>query len=218
MVPMSPLPPFAVQAADPCPAHAELALALAAEFEPVPLDRARAELDGFAAELAPARGESPRRQLAACAETAAARFDAGESPGALDDLLLHRVLGGRAGHPLALAIVVAEAGRRAGISLGVLGGADGWFVAHTALPEPWVLDPGGPGELTDLAGREGQFAWRCAHQTSAGLLHAIGRRAGRIGHVAWEVRAAELRLVLFADPSGRAEAGRELARVKARLN
>jgi hypothetical protein len=236
MAPIRSVPPFAQQVSDPCPVHARLALALAAEFDAVSAERAARDLDELAAELLVARRGAPREQLTICAEAAATHLAPVDAGGALDDLLLHRVLRGRAGHPLALAIAIADAGRRAGLPLGILGSgvpkatADGeavvapqvvsgeWYVAHAALPEARVLDPGGRGELVDLAGREHEFGWLCAHQTSGGLLEAIARRAERLGHLPWELRAAELRVALFADPVGRACAQRELEHVRARLN
>lgn len=218
MAPMRSLPPFVQQVSDPCPVHARLALALAAEFDAVSAERASRDLDELAAELLVARRGAPREQLTICAEAAATHLAPVDAGGTLDDLLLHRVLRGRAGHPLALAIAIADAGRRAGLPLGILGGNGEWYVAHAALPEARVLDPAGRDELVDLAGREHEFGWLCAHQTSGGLLEAIARRAERLGHLPWELRAAELRVALFADPVGRACAQRELEHVRARLN
>jgi hypothetical protein len=65
--------PFAHWARRPCRGHADLALALAAEFRP-PLRAAHAALDELARTLAPARRESAGDQLAACAELLGARL------------------------------------------------------------------------------------------------------------------------------------------------
>src|SRR5262249_29322728 len=66
--------PFALQAVSECPAHADLALALGAEFEPVDADEADAELDALAHELSGLRHAAPRAQLTGCAAAVAERF------------------------------------------------------------------------------------------------------------------------------------------------
>jgi hypothetical protein len=216
--------PFALQAVSECPAHADLALALGAEFERFAVEEAHAEIDELACDLSGFRQAPPREQLAATAAAIADRFEVtdelervGEEC-VLDDLLLHRVLGAETGHALPLAIAAVEAGRRAGIPLGVVGRGRAQYLAHPALADPHVADLRSPGRLVDLAGREETVSWQCAHQLSALLLNRIAERAERIGHLTWSIRAAELRLALPVGPEARERMERDLERVRARLN
>jgi hypothetical protein len=68
------LTPVALHARRACPSHAELALALAAEFR-LPLPGVGAALDGPAEPLRGGEGDTPADQLACCAEAVAARFE-----------------------------------------------------------------------------------------------------------------------------------------------
>lgn len=217
--------PFALQAVSECPAHADLAVALAAEFDGAPADEALAELDAIALTLARVRGCTPREQLIACAAAVTDQFTAAPvrqptlaSACVLDDLLLPRVLRRGTGHTLALTIAAVEAGRRAGIPLGVVGRGREQYLAHAGLADPHVADLGAPDELVDLGGREQQVGWQCAHQVSALLLNRIAERAERVGHLDWALRAAELRLALPVGPDTRERMERELERLRARLN
>lgn len=216
--------PFALQAVSECPAHADLALALGAEFEPLVAGDAHAEIDELASDLTAFRNVAPREQLIACAAAVDNRF----GPAAdltriargcvLDDLLLHRVLERRSGHALPLAIAAVEAGRRAGIPLGIVGKGREQYLAHAALADPHVADLARRGPLVDLSGREETVGWQCAHQLAALLLNRIAERAERIGHLTWAIRAAELRLALPVGPEARERWERDLERVRSRLN
>src|SRR5919107_6011029 len=117
---------FAHQARRACPGHAELALALAAEFR-APRAGADRALDHLAGPLLGCEDDPPGEQLAWCAEVVAARLEcAALNWSGIDDLLLDRVVLGGSGHPLALAVVCVEVARRGGVQLGgVAGGAGG---------------------------------------------------------------------------------------------
>jgi hypothetical protein len=209
--------PFARQARRACPGHAELALALAAEFRPPHpgVDRA---FDHLAAPLVGCEDDPPGEQLAWCAEVVAARLAcASLGWSGIDDLLLDRVVVGGAGHPLALAIVCVEAARRAGIELGVVAGGAGCFVGHPRLGEPLLVDVA-QGRLVEAGGRADDAGWQCAHQVAARILNRIGERAHATGNVAWAVRAAELRLALPFARAVRDELVHELAHLRSRLN
>ena len=216
--------PFALQAVSECPAHADLALALGAEFEPLDVDAAQAEVDALAAELVELRRARPGDQLRGVAAAVAERFTPLAEPlrigrdSVLDDLLLHRVLERDAGDALPLTIAAVEAGRRVGIPLGIVGRGREQYLAHAAYAEPSVADLARPGELVDLGGREREFGWQCAHQVCALLLNRIAERSERIGHFAWALQAAELRLALPAGGEMRERMERDLQRVRARLN
>lgn len=216
--------PFALQAVSECPAHADLALALGAEFEPLDVDAAQAEVDALAADLVEFRRDCPGDQLRGVAAAVRHRFTTLAEPqrigrdSVLDDLLLHRVLERDAGHALPLTIVAVEAGRRVGIPLGIVGRGREQYLAHAAYAEPCVADLEQRGELIDLGGREQELGWQCAHQVSALLLNRIAERSERIGNFAWALQAAELRLALPAGGEMRERMERDLQRVRARLN
>jgi Transglutaminase-like superfamily len=209
--------PFSLMAQRGCTSPAGLALSLTAEFAPLRAERAEAALDELAEWLSGGRDDGPEGQLHAAADMAGAHLEPLALDCAIDDLLLDRVVIGRAGHPLLLAVATVEAGRRAGLALGIVAGADGAFVAHQRLPDPLMLDPG-TGRVFDVRSLGKPVAWQCAHQVSARILNRIGERAERVGHVAWALRAAELRLALPFEDSARERLEAELRRVRARLN
>jgi len=209
--------PFSLMARRGCSSHASLALSLTAEFAPLRAERAEAALDELAAWLTGARDDQPEGQLHAAAELAGAHLEALALDCAIDDLLLDRVVIGGAGHPLLLAVAAVEAGRRAGLALGVVAGVDGAFVAHQRLADPLVADPA-TGRVLDARSLPSAVAWQCPHQVVARILNRIGERADRLGHVAWALRAAELRRALPFEGSARDRLEADLRRVRARLN
>lgn len=209
--------PFAVEASRGCSTPCQLALALAAEFVPVRPARADRALDELAAWLGGARDGDPVDQLDALAQLAGAHLEAVVLSTAIDDLLFDRVAPDGAGHPLLLAIACAEAGRRAGLPVGIVAGADGAFVAHRETAQPLLVDPA-RGALRDARTLRSRVSWQCCHQVSARILNRIGERAERVGQVSWALRAAELRLVLPFEAPRRERLEADLRRVRARLN
>jgi len=209
--------PFTLLAQRGCTSPASLALSLTAEFAPLRAERAELALDELAAWLGGARDDGPEGQLHAAADMLGAHLEALALDCAIDDLLLDRVVIGRAGHPLLLAVASVEAGRRAGLALGVVAGVDGAFVAHQRLAEPLVVDAA-TGRMLDARSLPAPVAWQCSHQVVARILNRIGERAERLGHVAWALRAAELRLALPFEGSTRERLEADLRRVRARLN
>jgi Transglutaminase-like superfamily len=209
--------PFALLARRGCSPPCSLALALAAEFAPIRPGRADLALDGLAARLAAARDGTPGDQLAAVADLAWAHLEPVTLTTAIDDLLVDRVAADGAGHPLLLAILCAEAARRAGLRVGIVAGPDGAFLAHAELTEPLLVDPttGVQRETTTLSA---PVQWQCCHQVAARILNRIGERAEHLGHVVWSLRAAELRLVLPFDRDTREQLRIDMCRVRARLN
>ena len=209
--------PFAVQASRGCSTPCQLALALAAEFVPVRPARADGALDELAAWLGSARDGDPVDQLDALAQLAGAHLEAVVLSTAIDDLLFNRVAPDGAGHPLLLAIACSEAGRRAGLPVGIVAGADGAFVAHRQTAQPLLVDPA-RGALRDARTLRSPVSWQCCHQVSARILNRIGERAERVGQVCWALRAAELRLALPFEAPTRERLEADLRRVRARLN
>ena len=98
------------------------------------------------------------------------------------------------GHPLALAILLVEIGRRAGLPVGIVAGEHGHFIAHQRLTEPLVLDPA-TGTLRD-ADALGTLLWRCGHQVAAELLDVLQPRFERTGDLTRALHVARLRTTL----------------------
>jgi hypothetical protein len=206
--------PFSIAASQSCPPHADLVTALAAEFRPVDLPAVEAALDGLAIELAGACAVRPADQLDVLTRAMAA-FEALEAPLDPPALLIDVVLARLAGHATTLAVVAAEAGRRAGFELGVAGdGMGGHVVAH-AHAGAVVFDPA-LGAVRSIP--DDGLSWRCAHQVAFALLREHIDRALRVGDIAGALRAAELRLELPMEGWALDRLERELRTLRARLN
>ncbi len=172
--------------------HAHLAIALTASLRPTEAGRVHAELDGLAATLQPLWDLSPREQLVGSAAAMAKRFTpCGDH--SLDDLVLHHVLARRVGHPFLLAIIAADAGRRAGLPLGLVGRGREQHLAHVVLPEPVVADPSREFALVDLTGREQTVHWPGPNDVASTLLSLIAETAIRDGSPACAERAEQAR-------------------------
>jgi regulator of sirC expression with transglutaminase-like and TPR domain len=204
--------PFSIAASQSCPPHAELATALAAEFRPVDVAAVDAALDGLAIELAGACLQPPADQLHAVAAAMAA-FEALDAPLDPPALLIDVVLERLAGHPTTLAVIAAEAGRRAGLDVAVAGDGLGHVVVHRGADT--VLDPAS-GRV--CAARDDRLSLRCAHQVAFALLREHIDRALRVGDLAGALRAAELRLELPMEGWAMDRLERELRTLRARLN
>lgn len=175
--------------------HAHLAIALTATLDPSEAGRAQAELDALAATLRPLWRLSPREQLVGCAAAMAKRFRTCGDHG-LEDLLLHHVLARRVGHPLLLALVAADIGRRAGLPVGLVGDGRDQRLAHVILPQPVVADPRDGFALVDLRGREGTVRWPGPIELAATLLELVAETAERAGDFDRAFRAADTRRAL----------------------
>jgi regulator of sirC expression with transglutaminase-like and TPR domain len=199
--------PFRLHASVACPPAAELAIALAWELgdaDPERIERALAALTAATrANLEPAA----EAQLRALGETALSARRDGE-------LMIDRVLERGQGHPLLVAIVLTEIGRRAGLPVALVAGEQGHFVAHQSLTEALVLDPA-TGRLTG-AHALGTMTWRCGHQVAAELLDVLQPRLERNGDLTRALHVARLRTTLPFDDTTDAE--NRLRRVSARLN
>lgn len=193
--------PFARLAADGCPSHAALALALAAEFHDADEEAAETVLASLRAGLEPLREAAPLEQLAGAGELVGARVVARVRPGRLDDLLLDRVLVTGAGDPVCWAVICAHAAEQAGIPLGIVADEEEHvLVAHRAIETPHVIEPMAPNRpISAERLPAGDLTWRCSHQVALLLLDRIVARAQRAGRHGDAIRAAELRLELPLD-------------------
>jgi hypothetical protein len=212
--------PFARMAADGCPSHAALALALAAEFHDADEGAAASVLTALTRELAPLREASPLEQLAGAGELVGARIGARVRPGHIEDLLLDRVLVTGAGDPVCWAIICAQAAEGAGIPLGIVADEEQHvLVAHSDLAAPYVIEPMAPMSVIDARQLPaGDLTWRCSHQVALMLLDRIVVRAQRAGRHGDAVRAAQLRLELPLDDDTIDDLRDDADGVQARLN
>ena len=203
--------PFRLHASATCPPPIELALSMASELGDLNVDRVERALCALAAAVLVEVEHDPEAQLRALAEVVTCCTLAPRRDG---ELLIDRVLERGHGHPLLLAIVLGELGRRAGIPVGIIGGEQGHYLAHQRLTEPLVLDPA-TGLLAD-ADDLGTLHWQCGHQVAAALLDELQPRYERAGDLTRAVHVARMRCTLpFEDMSGAED---RLRRVSARLN
>ena len=173
-----------------CPSAGDALLAIAAEFRP--LDRARVSfrLDELARSLFAVVAErdpgGTARALAALL-TDELRFQRDES--SLEGLWLDRALERRAGHPLALAVIAAEIGRRAGLQVGICSTAWGWYAGIGEPERLWLIDPAtDPGPTPS-----GPVRSHCGHEVAFAALTGIYARLVRDGDEAAAHHAVELR-------------------------
>jgi Transglutaminase-like superfamily len=175
-----------------CPPLADILLALAGEFHPVDPAAADARLDDLALPLFDAASGDLRAAAAQLATVMDREpgFDADRT--SIAGLWLDAVLEARAGHPLVLAVVAAEIGRRAGLSVHVLSTDRGWFAGLGDGERLWLID-------TTMDGREPD-PWRlrrhCAHEVAFAALLGLSDRFERLGDTRRAGRAALLRAQL----------------------
>lgn len=180
-----------------CPSLDELLLALAGEFRRVDEDRVRERLDDFSRYLFGVDRLDAADQAGCVVQVL--RHDLGLEPGEVDNpdhLMLDRVLERRRGHPLLLAVIAVEIGRRAGVPADVCSSADRWFAGfggvHLTLVE--LAEPAGPAPAPQALRRH------CVHEVAFGVLdglcHGYQRRPG---HDMQARHALALRRVLRAE-------------------
>jgi hypothetical protein len=190
-----------------CGAHAELASSLAAElgdFDADALERGLAALAAPSGDLA---------SLGAPIRSGALRV---REEGDVDDLLRDRVVARGHGHGAAVAVILCELGRRAGLPVGVVTSDRRHFVGHVHV-SPWLLDPD-TGDLVDARELEAEPAWRCAHEVADTLLALAEQRCERDGDLARALRAATFRCALPFGDDALEQAQLGLLRLRARLN
>lgn len=199
--------PFTVHAALPCQPHAGFAASLAAElgtFDDAALERGLAAL------------ELPVAGLAALGHPVRVGALRVRDDGGLDDLLIDRVVTAGVGHEAAVAVILCELGRRAGMPVGVVGAGGRHLVGHEHVT-PWLLDPA-TGEVVDARRLEHEPEWRCGHQVADTLLDEVELRCERAGDLARAIRAAELRCALPFDDEASDRAALRLRNLRSRLN
>lgn len=215
--------PFHVLSSAGSPEPGELAIALGAEFAPLDAVALDAAVTRMAADLAPAAGADPERQLV-MAEAVFARHLRVVEPspravGGIADLLPHEAACRGRGHELAVTAVALAAADRAGLRLGLVACADAVFLGHPGLSAPVLLAATPDWHLLDARDLdEPELAWQCAHEAASLLLGLLLERTRQLGLVATELRAAELCLALPVEGEELLRLERQLAAVRARLN
>jgi Transglutaminase-like superfamily len=173
-----------------CPAGGEMLLAVAAEFRPVDAARASFRLDEHARSLFGVAAERDARTFSrtlAEVVTEQLRFRADEA--SLEGLWLDVALERRSGHPLTLAVLTAEIGRRAGVAVGVCSTALGWYAGIGEPDRLWLIDPvTEPGPTP-----AGPVRRHCGHEVAFAALTGIYARLIRDGDEDGAARAALLR-------------------------
>jgi Transglutaminase-like superfamily len=207
--------PFRLHASVMCPSHAELSASIAFELGELDPDRFERDLTALAAALPAESG--PEAQLRALGEVVGSGALVARSYGGAEELLAGEVIRRGHGHPLALAVVLAELGRRAGMSVGIVADERDHYVAHTRLAAPLLLDPR-TGALVDATRVDGTLTWRCGHQVAAALLDRLQPRYERVGDIERALQVARLRCLLPFDDDSVALARRRLRMLSATLN
>ena len=103
----------------------------------------------------------------------------------VEGMWLDTVLRRGAGHPLALAVLAAEIGRRAGLAVGVCSTPTGWYAGLGGRERLWLIDPGPT--------PSGPIRRHCGHEVGFAALTGIYARMTRDGEGARACRAAHLR-------------------------
>jgi hypothetical protein len=204
--------PFRLHASTMCPSHGELAASIAYELGALDPDRFERDLTALAAALPAAT--DPEAQLRALGEIVTSGALVPRTHGGAEELLAGEVIRRGHGHPLAVAVVLAELGRRAGFPVGIVAGHGDHFVAHPRLTAPLLLDPR-TGRLVDAGGT---LTWRCGHQVAAALLDGLQPRYERVGDIERTLQVARMRCLLPFDDESVALARRRLRMAMARLN
>jgi Transglutaminase-like superfamily len=174
-----------------CPAPGDALLAITAEFRTLDVTQTSFRLDELSRPLFNIdRDPGVAARALATLLTDDLRLSREES--SLDGLWLDRVLERRAGHPLALAVIAAEIGRRAGLAVGICSTAWGWYAGIGQPERLWLIDPAtDPGPTPT-----GPVRSHCGHEVAFAALTGIYARLARLvrdGDGAAAHRAVHLR-------------------------
>lgn len=183
---------FGHLAVGPCPPLADMCLAVAAEFRTVDADGAFHRLDELARPLfrtTAVAEDEPGRSAARLAETIRGipglRIDSASVRALwLDAALEHGVA-----HPLVLAVVAAEVGRRAGLTTSLFSTPTGWYAGLVEGERLWLVDP----PLEGGAPSTDRLRRHCAHELAFAMLAGVAERSARSGDDERVARAARLR-------------------------
>jgi regulator of sirC expression with transglutaminase-like and TPR domain len=180
-----------------CPSVAETLLAVVAAWRPVDHLVLDGELDQMARALFGAEpdGRERSRTLAAFL-TRELRPDATSAEG----LWLDEVLATRRGHPVMIAALAAELGRRAGWEISVCSTPTAWYAGLVDGDVLWLIEPTGA-----AAGVPTTVRRHCAHELAYVVLTGLAERF-ESQHDRDRARRLRDRLALFEAPDHPGEA------------
>jgi transglutaminase superfamily protein len=173
-----------------CPHPGDALLAVAAEFRDYDADRTSFRLDDFARGLfGVAAGRDPGASARELARLLTEEVRLRRDESSLEGLWLDRTLDRRAGHPLAMAVIAAEIGRRAGLRVGICSTSWGWYAGIGEPEKLWLIDPAcDPGPTPS-----GPVRAHCGHEVAFAALTGVYARLVRDGDGAAANHAVELR-------------------------
>ncbi len=153
-----------------CPPVGEALFAVAAAWREVSWPDVDARLDQLARPLF-AAGPTGRERAGALAEVLVDRFR--PDPLLVDGMWLDEVLGSGRGHPVLLAAVGTELGRRSGWNVMVCSSPDAWFAGLVEDGVLWLIDPTG-----EASGARSPRTVRrhCAHEVAFLVLTGLAER------------------------------------------
>jgi hypothetical protein len=175
---------------DDCPPPGVMLLAIGAEMKPVDVAAVSFRLDELARKLfdtAAAGDPGAASHRLAALLTDELRLHTDES--SVEGMWLDVVLARHAGHPLALAVLAAEIGRRAGLAVGVCSTPTGWYAGIGGGERLWLIDP----VLDPGPTPSGPVRRHCGHEVGFAALTGIFARLIRDGEEARACHAAHMR-------------------------
>jgi hypothetical protein len=161
---------FAALSRRACPPVGEALFAVAAAWHPVDWSRLDAQLDELAVALFGVE-PSGRARAGALAALLVSGFE--PEPRAVAGLWLDEVLDTGRGHPLLLAAIGTELGRRAGWQIAVCSSPAGWYAGLQQEGVIWLVDPTGE---TSGGGAPDKVRRHCAHEVAFVVLTGLAER------------------------------------------
>ena len=184
---------FAALSRRACPPLGEVLFAVTAAWRPANWGELDAQLDQLARPLF-AAGPGGRERAGVLAELLVATFR--HEARAVDGLWLDEVLAGRRGHPVLIAVVATELGRRAGWDITVCSSPAAWYAGLHDAGVLWLIDPTG-----ETSGSRAPATVRrhCAHEIAFVVLTGLAERFART-HDQAQARSLREKLALFSAP------------------
>jgi hypothetical protein len=172
-----------------CPPPGVMLLAIRGELTRFDAGPASFELDDLARELFDIDPDDPGTASHRLATLLTDELRLRTDESSVEGMWLDVVLSRRSGHPLALAVLAAEIGRRAGLAVGVCSTPTGWYAGLGERERLWLIDPSlDPGPTPT-----GPIRRHCGHEVGFAALTGVYARLIRDGEGARACHAAQLR-------------------------